>query len=129
MRECRSSVPAKGRPYLDYLINKTEAFISHLEMTQFAADGIAAYADAFLQNPRDEAQRANALVAAEQLFVKAQQQARETARIFAQRVDHPSDLGILFLANVFNIQKADRIAELVHRVVCYHQGKPYWPES
>lgn len=129
MKECRSSVPAKGRPYLDYLINKTAAFISHLEMTQFAADGIATYADAFLHNPRDEARRARDLAVAEQLFVKAQQQARETARIFAQKVDHPSDLGILFLANVFNIQKADRVAELVHRVVCYHQGKPYWPES
>ncbi len=129
MKACRSAVASKGRPYIDYLINKTEAFISHLEMIQFAADGIGAYADAFARHPRDEQRLAEELVAAEQLLVKARLQARETARIFAQKIDHPSDLGILFLANVYNIQKADRIAELVHRVVAYHQGKPYWPEA
>ena len=46
---------------------------------------------------------------------------------FARRIDHPSDLGILFLANVYNIQKADRLANLVRRVLNYHQGLPYWP--
>ncbi len=129
MKACRDSVTPKGRPYADYLINKTEAFISHLEMIQFAADGIGAYADAFARSPKDETRLAAELAAAELLFEKARQRARETARIFAQRIDHPSDLGILFLANVYNIQKADRIAELVHRVVAYHQGKPYWPEA
>jgi hypothetical protein len=129
MKSCRDSVTPKGRAYADYLINKTEAFISHLEMIQFVADGIGAYADAFARSPRDEARLADDLAAAEQLFEKARQKARETARIFAQKIDHPSDLGILFLANVYNIQKADRIAELVHRVVAYHQGKPYWPDA
>ena len=46
----------------------------------------------------------------------------------AQFIDHPSDLAILFLANIFNIKKVDEIADVVRRVTNYHQGRPYWPD-
>ena len=123
----QSTVSAKGRTYLGYLVNKTEAFIAHMEMVAHAAEGLAEYGEAFADHSGGEPALADALTAAELHFVKAQAKAREAATVFARFIDHPSDLAILFLANIFNIQKADEIAEVVRRVTNYHQGQPYWP--
>ena len=123
------TVSAKGRSYLAYLRNKIEAFIAHMEMVAHAAEGLAAYGEAFAEHSGDEAALAQALVQAEQHFVKAQSKAREAATIFARFIDHPSDLAILFLANIFNIKKVDKIADVVRRVTNYHQGLPYWADQ
>ncbi len=127
MRSAQETVTAKGRSYLGYMMSKTEAYISHLEMVAYAAEGLGAYADAFIEHVGDEASLSNALVESERLLGKAQDSARKTARLFSRQIDHPSDLAILFLANVFNIQKADRVADLVRRVANYHRGLPYSP--
>jgi hypothetical protein len=50
MDRARFHVSSKGRPHLDYLRNRTQAYIAHLEMVAQAADGIAAYAEAFLEH-------------------------------------------------------------------------------
>ena len=76
-----------------------------------------------------EAGLAAALDGAERLFVAAQQKAREVARRFAEIVDHPCDLAILFLANVYTIRQLDPVVDLVRRVVSYHHGQPYWEEA
>ncbi len=128
MEAAETTVSTKGRSYLAYLRNKTEAFIAHMEMVTLAAQGLAAYGDAFADHSGDEAALAQALTAAEQHYVKAQSKAREAATIFAGFIDHPSDLAILFLANIFNIQKVDKIADVVRRVTNYHQGQPYWAD-
>ena len=128
MRAARATVSEKGRPHLEYLINRTEAYIAHLEMVAEAAEGIAAYADAFIEHKGDEVSLAHAHAGAEKHLVRAQEKARQTARIYSRLIDHPSDLAILFLANVFNIQKADRVSDLIRRVANYHQGLPYWPD-
>jgi hypothetical protein len=128
MLVAQANVSAKGRRHLAYLINKTEAFIAHLEMVALSAEGLATYAEAFANHAGDETALANTLVEAEQTFCKAQIMARKSATIFARIIDHPSDLAILFLANIFNIQKVDKVAAVVRRVANYHQGHPYWPE-
>jgi hypothetical protein len=129
LREAETVVSAKGSAHLDYLISKTEAYIAHLEMVALAAEAIAAYADAFSERPPDESRLETSLLAAERLLNAAQQKAREAAGKFARKIDHPSDLGILFLANIYNIEKADRLADLFHRVAAYHAGGRYWTDG
>lgn len=129
MAAAESTVSAKGRPYLAYLQNKTEAYVAHMEMVAHAAEGLASYAEAFAEHGDDEAALAQALVRAEEHYVRAQAKARQAAEIFSRIIDHPSDLAILFLANVFNIRKVDRIADVVRRVTNYHLGLPYWPKD
>ena len=127
MAAAETAVSAKGRPYLAYLQNKTEAYVAHMEMVAHTAEGLASYAEAFAEHGDDESALAQALVRAEQHYVRAQVKAREAAAIFSRMIDHPSDLAILFLGNVFNIRKVDRIADVVRRVSNYHHGLPYWP--
>jgi hypothetical protein len=129
MREVQPVVSSKGQSHLDYLVGKTEAYKAHLEMVALVAEAIAAYADAFVLRPKNEEDLSKALLGAERLINAAQQKAREAAGSFARKIDHPSDLGILFLANVYNIDKADRLAELFHRVAVYHQGGRYWTDD
>ena len=128
MEGARVAVSAKGSSYLGYLSSKTRAYIAHLQMCASICRGLAAYADGFIENERSAPGLSRSLAEAERYLFKAKEQAREAARIFAERIEHPSDLAILFLANVYNIQKVDRIADLVRRVANYHQGLPYWPE-
>ena len=128
MEGARVAVSAKGSSYLGYLSSKTRAYIAHLQMCASICRGLAAYADGFIENERSAHGLSRSLAEAERYLFKAKEQAREAARIFAERIEHPSDLAILFLANVYNIQKVDRIADLVRRVANYHQGLPYWPE-
>ena len=128
MGASEGAVSGKGRPHLEYLRNRTEAYISHLEMVVEVAEGIATYADAFIEHRGREGPLAADLERAEQHLVRAQEKARQSARIFSRFIDHPSDLAILFLANTFNIQKVDRVADLVRRVANYHRGRPYWPD-
>ncbi len=53
MQSAQVAVSFKGRPHLDYLVSKTEAYKAHLEMVALAAEGIAAYADAFSPPPEE----------------------------------------------------------------------------
>ena len=128
MGAAQGTVSAKGRPHLEYLRNRTEAYILHLEMVVEVAEGIATYADAFIEHRGREDSLAAELARAEQHLVRAQEKARQSTRIYSRFIDHPSDLAILFLANTFNIQKVDRVADLVRRVANYHRGLPYWPD-
>ena len=128
MESARATVSAKGSSYLGYLSSKTRAYIVHLQMCASICRGLAAYADGFIEHERSAPGLIRSLLEAERHLFKAREKAREAARIFAERIEHPSDLAILFLANVYNIQKVDRIADLVRRVANYHQGLSYWQE-
>ena len=126
MEKAEGVVSAKGEPLLGYLINKTDAYKMHLEMVVDLCKGSASYAEAFMEHGDDEAALVAALAGAERHFVAAQEKAREAARRFAELVDHPCDLAILFLANVYTIKPLDQGVDLIRRVVNYHHGRPYW---
>ena len=126
MERAEALVSSKGEPLLRYLISKTRAYRAHLEMVVLLDQAFAAYARAFVDHAVDEPALARALDAAEQLFVAAGSKARETAERAAEFVDDPCDLGILFLANVWNVAKAEGVIGLIRRVVNYHHGRPYW---
>ena len=125
----QSQVSAKGEYELKYLISKTKAYIAHLEMIILIDQGLAAYCDAFTNNVKQEPGLGAALDGAEQLLTAAVEKARETTRQTAEIIDDPTDLGILFLANVWDVAKSDELLALVRRVVNFHHGRPYWKEG
>ena len=122
-------VSTKGAYELEYLISKTKAYISHLEMVILIDQGLAAYCQAFIDHTKQEPALGRALRVAESYLVAAAEKARETTRQVAEIIDDPTDLGILFLANVWDVGKTDELLDLVRRVVNFHHGRPYWKEG
>ncbi|MCK5381967.1 MAG: hypothetical protein KAJ81_10870, partial [Candidatus Latescibacteria bacterium] len=122
-------VGSKGESMLNYLISKTHTYRAHMEMLVLLDRAFAAYAQAFLDHADEEPALTMDLDAAEEIFVAAGIKARETAKRAAEIVDHPNDLAILFLVNVWSVSKVDEVIALVRRVVNYHHGGPYWKED
>ena len=129
LRQAQTAVNAKGEYFLRYLVSKTEAYLAHLQMVLLLDHAFAAYAQAFVDHSVGEPALADALAAAEAIFVAAGNKARETTEWAGEIVDDLSDLGILFLSNVWSVADCDRVIEVVRRVVAFHQGLPYWPEG
>ena len=131
LRELHRALPlvsAKGESLLRYLISKTQAYKSHLAMVVLLDRAFAAYAKAFIDHADDELALAQALNEAEQIFIAAGSKARETTMRAGEIVDELSDLGILFLSNVWNVAKCDRVIAVIRRVVNFHHGRPYEEE-
>ena len=129
LRQAQPAVNAKGEYFLRYLVSKTEAYLSHLQMVLLLDQAFAAYAQAFVDHAVDEPALADALAAAEAIFVAAGNKAREATERAGEIVDDLSDLGILFLSNVWSVADCDKVIEVVRRVVAFHQGLPYWQEG
>ena len=122
-------VGSKGESMLNYLISKTHTYRAHMEMLVLLDRAFGCYAQAFLDHADEEPALTMDLDAAEEIFVAAGIKARETAKRAAEIVDHPNDLAILFLVNVWSVSRVDEVIALVRRVVNYHHGGPYWKED
>ncbi len=129
LRQAQSAVNAKGEYFLRYLVSKTEAYLSHLQMVLLLDQAFASYAQAFIDHATGEPALADALVEAEAIFVAAGNKARETTERAGEIVDDLSDLGILFLSNVWSVADSEKVIKVVRRVVAFHQGLPYWQEG
>ena len=50
---------------------------------------------------------------------------RAASKKYAELIDHPSDLGVLYSLNARGITGFDLVTALVRNVVNFHQGKLY----
>ncbi|MAE62917.1 MAG: hypothetical protein CMJ18_01485 [Phycisphaeraceae bacterium] len=129
MDAARSRVSEKGRGTLEYLAGKTRAYRTHLETLVLVNRAATAYAEAFINRADDERALAAALAKAERMFDATCSSAEQTARHAAEIVDHPSDLAILFLANIWDVAQTARLRDIIRRVCNYHHGRPYWVDA
>ena len=58
-------------------------------------------------------------------FELAGREMRAATRKYAELIDHPSDLGVLYGLNARGIVGFDIVAGMMRNVVRFHQGKPY----
>jgi hypothetical protein len=58
-------------------------------------------------------------------FEHAATEMRNATRKYAELIDHPSDLGVLYSLNSRGIVGFDLVAGMIRNVVRFHQGKPY----
>ena len=50
---------------------------------------------------------------------------RRTTEKFAEIIDHPSDMGVLYRANLFLVTGLELVQQTMQNVVNYHHGKEY----
>ncbi len=119
-------VASGSQSELAYLRNKTEAYAMHLDtMVQlqkaylefdaaFRARNAGSYND-FVQH----------LDHSVEMFREAHRMSLATATKFAEIIDDPSDLGVLYRINVYMIDGTDVVQQFMQNIDNFHHGQPY----
>ena len=126
METAAVTVAPRGRDQLDYLRNRTEAYIWHLKASIDVVAGYVELDRAFKIDPlKRRAEFLQRLDGSLAKFQNAPVLARYAARKWTEVTDHVSDLGGLYRINLFMITGTDLIAKFVENIVNFHHGKPY----
>ena len=117
---------AQGKDELRFLQSKTESYIVHLQALITLRKAYIAYQEAFGKrdtNSREEfLQRLDASLA---LFTQAKEQGRKATEKFSDFIDHPSDLGVLYRANLFLVTGFELVESTMRNMVNFHHGRHY----
>ncbi|MCE5311022.1 MAG: hypothetical protein LLG20_25560 [Acidobacteriales bacterium] len=128
-RELRSTEPLaapRGKAELAYLINKTESYAMLLRTLVAARRAYLAFDDAFRDRKQvGEAEFVRRLDASMEMVRQARRMGRRTTEKFAEIIDHPSDLGTLYRANLFLVTGLELAEKTFENVWNFHHGRDY----
>ena len=108
---------------LEYMLFKTNSYISHLEAVRSLLEGYIAYDCAFRSKLKlEEFDRCQVY------FLQARDQARETAQQFTRSkfAMEPTERYILFCYNVRFLIPIAEFCKFIKNIVNFHHGQPYW---
>jgi tetratricopeptide (TPR) repeat protein len=115
-----------ARSELAYLRNKTEAYAMHLdtliELDHAYLEFDAAFRAKSAGRREEFIQRLDHSL---EMFRQAHQMSIATATQFAEIIDDPSDLGVLYKFNVYMIDGTDIVQQFMQNIDNFHHGKPY----
>jgi hypothetical protein len=125
-QEADKQVAPGARGELAYLRNKTEAYAMHLEtvvqLEKAYLEFDAAFRARAAGNPAEFMQRLDHSLA---MFQEAHRMSLAMATKFAEIIDDPSDLGVLYRINVHMIDGTDIVAQFMQNIDNFHHGLPY----
>jgi len=81
--------------------------------------------EAFKLRTTDHAKFMERLDRSMEMFREASRMARAIATEFAQIIDDPSDLGVLYRINIFMVHGFDIVEKFMANIVAFHHGKFY----
>jgi hypothetical protein len=128
MKDAQPKVAPHGQEELRYLMNKTESYRMHLQTLVTVRKGYIEFDEAFrLWNARsiDRAELVRRLDASITLFDQARRMGRQTTEKFSEVIDHPSDMGVLYRANLFLVTGLELVEQTMQDIVNYHHGREY----
>lgn len=115
-----------ARSELAYLRNKTEAYAMHLDtlvqLERAYLEFHAAFRARAAGNPADFMKRLDHSL---EMFREARQMSIAMATKFAEIIDDPSDLGVLYRINVYMIDGTDIVEQFIQNIYNFHHGQPY----
>lgn len=124
--QAQGAVSESGRSELAYLRNKTEAYAMHLEALIEIRQAYMELDAAFrARNAGRREEFIERLDRSLEMFRKAHRMARAMGAKFAEIIDDPSDLGVLYRINIFMVHGFDIVEKFMENVVNFHHGKPY----
>ena len=114
-----------GRKMLDYLINKTEAYINHFDTLILFRDTYRKYADVFSAKNINLNERIDLIRDALESAGKTKQNAIKCAECFASCVMGPSDMTIVWMMNK-PIIAARVLEQFLSNLLAFYEGRDYW---
>jgi len=126
MRTALPKVAPRGRYELQYLINRTESYRDYMQSLITIRKAYLDFDTAFQQRSKGSRdQFVSRLDASLHEFELADQQVQAATNEYAQMMDHPSDLGVLYQLNVRAILGFKLVLQWMQDVVSFQEGKPY----
>ncbi len=126
LRQAEKQVAPGSRSELAYVENQTESYAMHLDtMVQLQKAYLefdAAFRARTAGNPSEFMQRLDHSL---EMFHEAHQMSITTAGKFAEVIDDPSDLGVLYRMNVYMIDGTDIVQQFMQNIDNFHHGRPY----
>lgn len=114
---------------LEYLIFKTENYISHLETVRALLSGYIAYDAAFrAKRSGSSLEMLEQMDECEFLFNRARDLAHKTAEQMKANGDDLTEKFILFHHNVRFVIVLEEFCKFIRNVANFHHGQPYWEE-
>jgi len=128
LQSAQSEAAPRSQAYLAYLVNRTQAYILHLQT-------LIAWNQAYIDLDSAFQAKAEGRVSLEDFvtrtdrclkeFQETQTKARAMAVKFSEIVDHPSDLGVVYRINVFMVTGTKLVTDLMQRIDNYYHGRDY----
>jgi hypothetical protein len=119
-------VAPRGRYELAYLINRTAAYHDNMRAHITVHRAIMAFDRAFQERKQlSHEQFVAALEASLRQFDDACRQAQSLTTHYAEVVDHPADMEVLYRLNVSTVLSWDLTRQWLRNIVNFHEGKPY----
>ncbi|HUZ45264.1 MAG TPA: alpha-glucuronidase family glycosyl hydrolase [Terriglobia bacterium] len=126
LRKALPRVAPRGRYELQYLINRTESYRDYMQSLITIRKATLDFDAAFQQKSEiSQDQLVSRLNASLQEFELAGQQVRTATGEYAQMMDHPSDLGVLYQLNIRAVLGFKLVLQWMQDVVNFQEGKPY----
>jgi len=126
LEAARPKAAARGRYELAYLINRTESYRDAMHAYITMHEALVAFDRAFAdRNHLSHEKFVAALEASLQQCGEAHRQIQAVTAKFAQIIDHPADLEILYHLNVRALMAFDLTGQWLRQVVNFQEGKPY----
>lgn len=127
LQSAQPEAAPRSQAYLAYLINRTQAYMMHLQ-TLVAWEQAYIDLDAAFQSKAEDANQqefVNRLDRDLEEFEGTQAKAMAMAEKFSAIIDHPSDLGVLYRINVFMVTGTELTTELIQDIDNYYHGRDY----
>ena len=115
-----------ARREVAYLRNKTEAYAMHLDTLVQLNQAYLEFDAAFRARAAGKTDESmQKLEHSMEMFREVHHMAISTGRKFAEIIDDPSDLGVLYKFNVYMIDGTEIVEKFIQNVVDFHHGKFY----
>jgi len=128
LRAASGKVAPRGRDEWSYLVNRTETFRDTFEGLNAVRRGFLKFDGAFKAKAGKEGNQEKFIAQLQEglaLTRAGQTQLQEATQKFSERIDHVSDLAVLYHMNVRLLAGMECAVQHLQTIVDYHQGKPY----
>jgi hypothetical protein len=126
MRAALPKVTPQGTYELDYMINRTESYRDYIQSLITIRRAYIDFDQAFrnrMQVPHE--QFVAGLDKSLAGFDLAKRQVQAATTHYAEIIDHPSDLGVLYHLNARAVLGFDLTRQWIHNIVSFHKGGSY----
>jgi hypothetical protein len=126
MRAAMPNVAPQGKYELGYMINRTESYRDYIQSLIIIRQAYLDFDQAFKDRTHVPYEQFIAnLEKSLGGFDAANEQAQAATRHYAEIIDHPSDLGVLYHLNARAVLGFSLTRQWMRNVVNFHKGKPY----
>ena len=129
LQRMRAALPKsapQGRYELRYMINRTESYRDYIQSLVTIRKAYLLFDRSFQEKPNVTHQEfVSDLEKSLSAFQSAEEQMRTATQEYAELIDNPSDLGVLYHLNVRGILGFSLVRLWMQNVLNFQEGKPY----